>query len=99
MLNVEFAGFYSSFFKLFTPFKAFYQRADTKLQRTDIADIIYLQERERLVVALHDVTNLVLDKAVRTATEAGHLYEMYLVALFGCPLCSLHECGSYTPIA
>ena len=49
-------------------------------------------------MALHDVTNLVLDKAVRSATEAGHLYEMYIVTLFGCPLRSLHDAVHVSPL-
>ena len=49
-------------------------------------------------MASHDVANLVLNKAVRSATEASHLYKMYIVALFGCPLCSLHDTVHIRPL-
>ena len=49
-------------------------------------------------MALHDVANLVLDKTVRTAAEAGHLDEMNLIALFGCPLRCLQNAVHIRPL-
>ncbi len=49
-------------------------------------------------MALHDVANLVLDKAVWTAAKAGHLDEMNLIALFGCPLRSLQNAVHIRPL-
>ena len=49
-------------------------------------------------MALHDVANLVLNKTVWTAAEAGHLDEMNLIALFGCPLRSLQNAVHVRPL-
>ena len=78
--------------------QALHERTNTELETSDVAHVVNLEQRERLAMTLHDVTDFILDEAVRTAAEAGHLNEMYIVALLSSPLSRLHDAVHVCPL-
>ena len=70
------------------------ERTDAKLHRPHVVDVVEFEESEALVMANHQVANLIDKEGIGTAAERSELHEMHIVALLGTPLGSLQNaCG------
>lgn len=67
-------------------FQAVDGRAYAEFDGTYVADVVYLEQGQRLAVAFQQVAGLVRQESVRAATERGHLHTLHVVAFTGYPL-------------
>ena len=79
-------------------FQALDGRTYTQLNGTDIINIVQFQQGKRLVVTLHQVTGLVCQECVGTATERGHLHTLDAVVLHRSPFYRFQDSVYISPL-